>query len=637
MKFPKKKLGMDWWNARRRRPKEEEASENNSGTEPKNSNATVGILLQDYSSVTATACGTAERYLRYCASDAREEYWKTFWDEKLPKDAQFRLLQVHFLRKDGQRMTAAIPVRACMTVGDLLRGVQRIPSFSGSTFQKGHLLFVINGWRVLHLPDGWNSEGISTEQLFNTLNQDIGSLHVLQGISPGATTEPEPFMGVFPYRYRVSEISVLLIHCIIVIPLKLLSRHNKVDSFKCNVENPTEGETGKIDSNEYVSLEVALAPYDTVDGIKRLIERKTGLPMKIQRLAHGDAELHGFVRLREVMPNVCERTFQPLLKVMDSPYAFVVRTLSGETMPWYRTTSTITLFELKQTIARKTKIPVETQFLMFRGRELTVEDQIADCDIQEGSVVHCMAIPEEDPYGYCPNGQGSISHLYTLHGGTGKECGYVQFPELDQGGLPVAAIVAIALTPVLLVVAVGMVYHIRQLKQQERRMKKRFIQQLARNIDIGESAREISAQKLSEAFQHIGGQDGLISKEDLAKWMNDLHLDFLSEQDFNRLWDAMDMAGTGYVDPIDFFAFLNACGEEFKEVNQEWDALPKSEKMKLAMLRLSNIKEKGEEEVQKMQRRHNKRSRMQMPGLAKGNPLGASGADTSFFSELSQL
>ncbi|CAB9517725.1 expressed unknown protein [Seminavis robusta] len=395
MKFPRKKLGMDWWwNARRRRPKEEEASENNSGTEPKNSNATVGILLQDYSSVTTTACGTAERYLRYCASDAREEYWKTFWDEKLPKDAQFRLLQVHFLRKDGQRMTAAIPVCACMTVGDLLRGVQRIPSFSGSTFQKGHLFFVINGWRVLHLPDGWNSEAISTEQLFNTLNQDIGSLHVLQGISPGATTEPEPFMGVFPYRYRVSEISVLLIHCIIVIPLKLLSRHNKVDSFKCNVENPTEGETGKIDSNEYVSLEVALAPYDTVDGMKRLIERKTGLPMKIQRLAHGDAELHGFVRLREVMPNVCERTFQPLLKVMDSPYAFVVRTLSGETMPWYRTASTITLFELKQTIARKTKIPVETQFLMFRGRELTVEDQIADCDIQEGSVVHCMAIPE---------------------------------------------------------------------------------------------------------------------------------------------------------------------------------------------------------------------------------------------------
>eukprot|EP00797_Seminavis_robusta_P035395 Sro876_g214480.2 (377) ;mRNA; r:5872-7002 len=248
-----------------------------------------------------------------------------------------------------------------------------------------------------------------------------------------------------------------------------------------------------------------------------------------------------------------------------------------------------------------------------------------------------MACFPEDPYGYCPNGQGSTSHLYTLHGGTGKECGYVQFPELDQGGLPVAAIVAIALTPVLLVVAVGMVYHMRQLKQQERRMKKRFIQQLARNIDIGESAREISAQKLSEAFQHIGGQDGLISKEDLAKWMNDLHLDFLSEQDFNRLWDAMDMDGTGYVDPIDFFAFLNACGEEFKEVNQEWDALPKSEKMKLAMLRLSNIKEKGEEEVQKMQRRHNKRSRMQMPGLAKGNPLGTSGADTSFFSEMSQL
>ncbi|CAB9507818.1 expressed unknown protein [Seminavis robusta] len=217
-----------------------------------------------------------------------------------------------------------------------------------------------------------------------------------------------------------------------------------------------------------------------------------------------------------------------------------------------------------------------------------------------------MACFPQDPNGYCPNGEGSISHLFALHGGIGNECGYVQFPELDQGGLPVGAIVAIALIPVLLVVVVGMVYHMRQLKQQEKRMKKRFIQQLARNIDIGDSARQISAQKLSEAFQHIGGQEGLITKADLAKWMNDLHLDFLSEQDFNRLWDTMDMDGTGYVDPIEFIIFLNACEKEVKEVHEEWDPLPKTEKRKLAFLRLSNIKEHGEEEVKKMQRRHNR-------------------------------
>lgn len=147
-------------------------------------------------------------------------------------------------------------------------------------------------------------------------------------------------------------------------------------------------------------------------------------------------------------------------------------------------------------------------------------------------------------------------------------------------------------------------------------MKKRFIQQLARNIDIGGSSKQISAKKLAEAYEHIGGQDGYISKVDLAKWMNDLHLDFLSEKDFDRLWDTMDMDGAGFVDPVEFCQFLRACEEEIEEVHSEYSALPKSEKMKLACRRLSNIKAFGQEEVEKMERRNDRRSRMIqiMPG-----------------------
>ena len=91
--------------------------------------------------------------------------------------------------------------------------------------------------------------------------------------------------------------------------------------------------------------------------------------------------------------------------------------------------------------------------------------------------------------------------------------------------------------------------------------------------------------------------------------MNDLHLDFLSEKDFDRLWETLDMDGKGVVDPIDFVTFLSECGPQFKEVYNEYAALPKLEKMKLSQRRLTHIESMGEEEVLKMERRNEKRSR----------------------------
>ena len=221
-----------------------------------------------------------------------------------------------------------------------------------------------------------------------------------------------------------------------------------------------------------------------------------------------------------------------------------------------------------------------------------------------------MACFPQDPDGYCPenNGGGSLSQLFEV-GGQGDECGYVQFPVGSSTKVSAGLIVAIVVTPVLVVLILAMFYHMHQIKKQEKRMKKRFIQQLARNIEIGESARAISADKLSEAFKHIGGKQGVIGKQDLAKWMNDLHMDFMSEKDFDKLWDAMDMDGTGVVDPIDFFHFLDGCKSQFKEVHEEFSSLPKTEKIKITARRLSNLEEMGEEGVRDLERRNNRRSR----------------------------
>ena len=235
-----------------------------------------------------------------------------------------------------------------------------------------------------------------------------------------------------------------------------------------------------------------------------------------------------------------------------------------------------------------------------------------------------MACFPDDPNGHCPRerGGGSLSEYYANRGGTGKECGYVQFPpDPAEGGLPVGAILAIAVTPVVIVLALAMIIHSRRLKEQERRMRKRFIQQLARNIEIGDSAHAISADKLLEAFKHIGGTDGLISKQDLAKWINDLHMDFISEVEFDRLWAFMDMDGNGYVDPIDFTTFLAECGPQFKQVHAEYSNLPKSERLKLATRRLSNFNELGEEGVLQMERRNNRRARQPIGNADLGSTL----------------
>lgn len=242
----------------------------------------------------------------------------------------------------------------------------------------------------------------------------------------------------------------------------------------------------------------------------------------------------------------------------------------------------------------------------------------------------------DDPESLCSEalGGGSFSKMFDGRGGTGAECGYVLFPPPESDSLSPGVIAAIVITPVVVVLILAMMYHMHHIKAQERRMKKRFIQQLARNIDIGESARDIPAEKLSEAFKHIGGEDGMISKEDLARWLNDLHMEFMSDHDFDRLWDTLDMEGRGRVDPIDFFAFLSECEPQFKEVHDEYTAMPKTEKMKLAARRLSNISELGEEGVANMERRNNRRSR-QMVNINAGSAQTLRDSGISVFSTAS--
>jgi hypothetical protein len=198
-------------------------------------------------------------------------------------------------------------------------------------------------------------------------------------------------------------------------------------------------------------------------------------------------------------------------------------------------------------------------------------------------------------------GNASMAKLYPINGGTGRECNYVQYPPVKNDGLKPSVVAGIVLGVVIFAALCSTLIYKYKLYQQEQRYKKRFVQQIARNINIGPSPSCIPVDKLAEEVQHIGNSEGIITKPDLLQWMLDVKLEFISDRDFDALWAAMDPDNLGQVNAIDFFVFLSACGSQFEQVYQEQQSMPKNERLKLAARRLSNINKMGETGVRKLE------------------------------------
>ena len=197
---------------------------------------------------------------------------------------------------------------------------------------------------------------------------------------------------------------------------------------------------------------------------------------------------------------------------------------------------------------------------------------------------------------------GKLVNSY--QGGTGDECGYIAFPQESGSGsiLSVGEILGVVVGAVAAVTIPLFVWYRVSLQRQQRRYKKRFVQQIARNIAIGPRPGSIPPKKLSEQILHIANGKDTINKSDLAKWMMDIKMEFISNKDFNALWNAIDIEGTGEVDAVEFVVFLSACGPEFEKVYKEQENMPKMERLKLAARRLSNISHVGETGVRKIER-----------------------------------
>jgi hypothetical protein len=202
----------------------------------------------------------------------------------------------------------------------------------------------------------------------------------------------------------------------------------------------------------------------------------------------------------------------------------------------------------------------------------------------------------------------SFAEFYPEAGGTGDECGYVAFPGPERRMSP-GAIAGLVVGLVVMIVCSLLFWLRYRLIKQRKRYKERFVQQIARNITIGPSPGDIPAEKLGEQIRHISGKHGIIAKDDLRKWMFDIKLNFISDQDFEALWNAMDVDRKGVVDPVEFIVFLSLCGPEFEKVHQQIVSMPKMERLKFASRRLTNYRMRGEKGVRKMEYDLGRRSR----------------------------
>lgn len=191
----------------------------------------------------------------------------------------------------------------------------------------------------------------------------------------------------------------------------------------------------------------------------------------------------------------------------------------------------------------------------------------------------------------------SLAVMYRGFVATGYECGYTPYPPTGLTNVETACIVLGVVCFVAIVAAVVFYFFTKQ--SQKKRVRKRFVQQVARNIPITSSPEDIPAEKLSQLFQHISEEKDIATKDDFMMWMTDINLRFLSDADYTYLWASIDKKRAGYVTPIDFVLFLKDCSQEFAMVRKELDDMPKSEYIKFVCRDLDRLKEDGAESVRR--------------------------------------
>merc|ERR1712008_328879 len=96
-----------------------------------------------------------------------------------------------------------------------------------------------------------------------------------------------------------------------------------------------------------------------------------------------------------------------------------------------------------------------------------------------------------------------------------------------------------------------------------------FIKHIAENIHLEGRLDSLTQEQLAAEFSKIDQSgDGYIQREEMKNYMmsDQSKAGKLSESDFNAMWTALDMDGSGQVDVMEFASFLKQCGGEYNDV-----------------------------------------------------------------------
>lgn len=167
-----------------------------------------------------------------------------------------------------------------------------------------------------------------------------------------------------------------------------------------------------------LSVQIILAPDQAVESLKEMIEEKTEIPIKDQRLFYGGAELQDartltfyriandstimlgkfssssmFMRLlcdtlaTLIAPRLTQTTETQPQSVTQNEVQIFVRNLNGKTMTIMVSPSG-PVEKLKELVFEKTGIPASEQRLLYGGKQLEDKRLLSDYGIVKESTLH---------------------------------------------------------------------------------------------------------------------------------------------------------------------------------------------------------------------------------------------------------